>query len=500
MEFILDAVLYLSQPLEAELGSFLSEGAKLLDKGAPKGQGAVLVNWLLEGDMLKLKIKSGTYVRPHDAVYRLRNYLAEKIGREYKTGIRSVKGVRYEISFMLEHEPKEKISIPFVKELNFEGKTCRILLLDLDEVFLRNNYVDRIISLIKEKVDEQAYAGKDEHHEITWSSPKKKHAGKIDPTEEMKKRGWIKHRGRGQWIYGPTATRIIKTMESIVEDKLLKSLGFTEVIIPKAVTWDVWKRSGHAKSIYNEIYYLSPPKSRDPAYWEEVVDLYRITGEIPLDKIKERMDYPIGGVSYAQCPPFWPLFSNKTLSLEQMPVTVFDRSGPSMRYESGGLHGIERVDEFHRIEVIWIGTYEQVKDLHQKIIDQYRLIFNDILDLEWRMAWVTPWFMAQEGLHGLADEKHVVGTVDFESYLPYKGSRKESEWLEFQNASNNGMKYPQGFNVKLSGGQQLYSGCTGIGLERWLASFLAQKGLDPEYWPKAFKKRVGVLPEEFILL
>ena len=126
--------------------------------------------------------------------------------------------------------------------------------------------------------------------------------------------------------------------------------------------------------------------------------------------------------------------------------------------------------------------------------------------------------MAQEGLTGLADdmggnpagdeknkgigkskgkdgEIREVGTLDFEAYLPYRGSREESEWLEFQNASNNGDKYPKGFNVKSQGSEGLYSGCTGIGMERWLAVFIAQKGMDPENWPDEFVKRIGELPE-----
>ena len=142
-----------------------------------------------------------------------------------------------------------------------------------------------------------------------------------------------------------------------------------------------------------------------------------------------------------------------------------------------------------------------MKKLQEDIVECYKHIFNDILDLEWRMAFVTPWFMAQEGLFGLADEgKKEIGTIDFEAYLPYKGSREESEWIEFQNASNNGNKYPQGFNVKSKGAGELYSGCTGVGLERWLASFIAQKGMDPENWPAAFRKRLGELPEEFSFL
>ena len=58
--------------------------------------------------------------------------------------------------------------------------------------------------------------------------------------------------------------------------------------------------------------------------------------------------------------------------------------------------------------------------------------------------------------------------------------------------------YPdmKSFGVKLQSGKELWSGCSGVGLERWTAVFLAQKGLDPENWPDAFKKFVGELPEE----
>ncbi len=41
----------------------------------------------------------------------------------------------------------------------------------------------------------------------------------------------------------------------------------------------------------------------------------------------------------------------------------------------------------------------------------------------------------------------------------------------------------------------LWSGCSGIGLERWASAFYAQKGLDPAGWPAAFREIVGELPE-----
>ncbi|MBN2251221.1 MAG: serine--tRNA ligase, partial [Candidatus Altiarchaeota archaeon] len=463
MEFVLDCTLALSRdPKGINIEQYIKEAEQVLGKGAPPGEGARIDKYSATGDRLDLSISSGRYVRPHDAVFRLKNLLSQKLGKEHRIGVREVTAEKYVIKFELEKEPKKEFGIPFAKETRFEGKNCKLVLVDLSEEFLQRNYVDRMITLVKEKVEAQHYEGKAEHWELLWQSGEKKHAWDKDPTTEMERRGWIMHRGRGQWIFGPLATKIMKTMERIVCEELLTPLKFSEVIIPKAVTWDVWKKSGHAKNIYGEIYYLCQPKTRDREYWEEVTDTYKITGEVPLNLIKDRIREPIGGVSYAQCPPLWPYFDGRTIADESLPIKVFDRSGTSMRYESGGIHGIERVDEFHRIEVVWAGYPEQVRKVREEIVERYKHVFNDLLDLEWRMAWVTPWFMAQEGLIGVKDEKdavHDIGTIDFESYLPYRGTRNESEWLEFQNASNNGDKYPKGFNVKSRKGTDLWSGC-----------------------------------------
>jgi seryl-tRNA synthetase len=86
------------------------------------------------------------------------------------------------------------------------------------------------------------------------------------------------------------------------------------------------------------------------------------------------------------------------------------------------------------------------------------------------------------------------GTIDFEAYMPYRGDRKKSEWLEFQNLSILGDKYIKAFNIKAQK-SKLWSGCSGIGLQRWTTAFLAQKGLDPDNWPKEFKKYLGKLPK-----
>ena len=152
------------------------------------------------------------------------------------------------------------------------------------------------------------------------------------------------------------------------------------------------------------------------------------------------------------------------------------------------------------MEPVYVGTPEQLLELRKLFLERYTKVFNEILELEWRTAWVTPFYMQQSGGVGVEDEReHVKGTIDFEAYLPYRGPREGSEWLEFQNLSIVGDKYTKAFTIRTQRGE-LWSGCSGIGLERWLTAFLAQKGLDPDGWPAGFRRWAEPVPEEFAFL
>lgn len=494
MKFHLEASFRLSadaSKAKDALSDFFAGSGQLLQKGAPEGQGARIKEWKLEGNRIDLVIDSDRYVRAHDALLRLRRPLAELLGKQYRIGVRGFDVARFEIEVESERPIEHKI--PYVRDIKYEKG---LLQLELDvgpggslgQPEIENRIPDRIVSLLEEKI--QSYGGKSEHWELLWESAEHPFKFNKDPTEEMVKQGWIKHgASRGQWIYGPQATHLFRTFEKIVMEEIIQPLGYREMIFPKLDTWDVWKKSGHAQGVYPEIYFVCPPKTRDPTFWEEVMDYYKVTHEVPLDLVKEKIDVPIGGMCYAQCPTFWGFVQGTTLPSEELPIKVFDRSGTSHRYESGGIHGIERVDEFHRIEIVWLGTREQALNEAERLKERYKHIFEDILELRWRMAWVTPWFMAQEGKTGLS-EMSGAGTVDYEALLPYNGN-----WIEFQNLSVNGEKYPKGFTVKAQSGEALWSGCSGVGLERWTSAFLSQKGLDMENWPDAFMKRFGEMPK-----
>jgi len=454
-----------------------------------------------EGEEMSLKIAAEN-ISAHELFYRFKKCFTEELGKNLRIKVKQTRIGRYEITFSVPREPLAPLRIPFVSSISFSGNRCTILLENLDEKFITRNWIERIIRRIREKVERQYYAGKEEFWELMEQTPPREPVWRKDPVEEMVQRKWLKQGPtKGKWFYRPQAAAILNAMREIAIKEILQPLGFQEVIESNFVPFDIWLRTGHLVGVPNEIYYYSEPVSRDPALWEEVEDLIYITREVPADKLRELVSAPRGGFIYAQCPVIYWSFRNAVIPNEDLPLKIYENTVISARYESGGRHGIERTDEFHRIEVVFIGTKDQLVELREQLIDRYRHIFNDIFGIEWRMAWVTPWYMQQAGQAGVEEAtRKLVGTIDFEAYLPYRGSREEKDsWLEFQNLTIAGDKFTGAFNIKAQKGE-LWSGCSGIGLERWTVVFLSQNGLDPDKWPKPFRRYLSKLPKGFRFL
>ncbi|MCI4352887.1 MAG: serine--tRNA ligase [Thermoplasmata archaeon] len=500
----LDAELVLSQSLpggratlEGVLPGLAEEAlARSLGKGVVGRMGP----WNLEGDRLTLTLTAENG-RAHQALLALTRRLKVELGRTAKVGVRTVRALRYRLTFDVPKAPTAPVSLPIPHQLRFGDGQATLELEGLDEEALRDNWSDRAVTLVEDKVLRQHYQGKEQYWKLLSQSPARNLTVTEDPTEAMLRRNWLRNGPtKGKWFLGPLPAHLLRTMERIAIDEVLRPLGFEEVVQPHHDSFDILLKTGHLEGVPGEFYYVAEPKSRDPAVWERFTDLVKITRKVPEAELANLVSGPVAVSCYAQCPTTYWWLSGRTIAQEMLPLKVFDRAAISNRYESGGRHGLERVDEFHRIEPVYLGTPEQLLELREQLLARYAHVFNDILELEWRTAWVTPFYMQQSGAIGVEDEtQRIKGTIDFEAYLPYRGTREASEWLEFQNLSIVGDKYPKAFTIKTQKGE-LWSGCTGIGLERWLIAFLAQRGLDPTAWPAGFRKYAGELPREIRFL
>ncbi|MEM5811438.1 MAG: aminoacyl--tRNA ligase-related protein [Candidatus Aenigmatarchaeota archaeon] len=468
----------------------------LFRKGVPEDkEGSRIVDWSIVSNKLNLLIEGSSYLRPHDALLRLRNYFIEKLGKE-RIGVRGIFGKKYTIFYTPTRKPLDKIEIkvPWVKNIDFDGKAFKIVLENLDAKCFEDRYVERILKRIEEKIAKQYVHGKAGLTQEIKRSEKRieKYVMKKDISEILEEIGWAKKFSlSGIWGFSPPIASLIRAIEALIIKKVIKPMKFEEILLPRLIPFDTEYKKGHL-AIPNEIFWVCPPFSRESEYFDDFIDYVEITQEIPTEILKNKLDKPIAGLAYAQCEGFYQLFEKKVVDIDK-PLRFFDRFGPTWRAEFGGVRGLERLDEFYRMELMYLGSPEFVKDTRDEILNRTVEIVDKIFDLEWKIEKTIPIYLEHSGK--VEEEKEeFVKTYDLSILLPFETlSRKEKE-LEIASFHIHKDFYAERFKYKERKNRIVWTGCTGLGITRFAYVFLIRYGFDFKEWPLEIKKIIKKMP------
>jgi seryl-tRNA synthetase len=453
-------------------------------------EGGRVESWSYSGRVLELVISSGR-LRLDEASMRVRRVLEEVLGRSRRLGVR---GLRLEDAVVeLDGEVRVGGRLPFVRGVEVVGGRTVIHLEPMDEGDLKRPILLRLLRLLNEKEVRARWGGKAEHWQLIKQSRVKLEPPPYtdDPNKVLEEAGLVKRFSVGQWLYTPLAAYLLRMVREVFLEEVVRPLGFVEAVFPKMYPLEVGLRTGHLRGTVNSLVFASLPKTYDIEEFEELTDYMYVMDEAPPEEVGRYVRYPEYFLCFAQCEPFYWFFGGELVDDGALPVKWYDMSGPSFRWESGGIYGLERVIEFHRVEVVWLGTPEQVVSIRNDLLKAYERFMDEVLDLEWRLAWVTPWYYEQSGTVEKVEEFDIdrPGTIDFEVWLPYRGPREDRKtWLEVGNISIHGTKFTEPFRIRHNRGRTLWTGCSGFGSQRWLISVLAQKGFNPENWPPKLRE------------
>jgi len=501
-------------------------------KGIPEDQmedASKIVDWNLQENTLKLKITSGRRGRAHDALLRMKKPLSQVLGPKYHTGIRNMNVKDYEIEIPIKKEPEldettgiikigeidlgawiDRINdLPYVSDVKIIKNNLIIRFDELNESGLRRHVVDRVLkSVIRDleslnvlKKSEIAswpatvtfgpakdiltkQVTKIEPGTVVSSSQKQKFFFEEDPTEEAAKLGWVKKfPGKGQWFYGPRLIALQRTLEEIFLEKLVYKLDFVECMWPKLIPIPVMNKMRYLEGLPEGMYYCSAPK-RDPGIFERFKNELIINKDVPIHLLREGLKDPSYVLAPAQCEPFYEFFSHEVVDEEELPIKFFDRSGWTYRWEAGGAKGLDRVHEFQRIELVWLAKPEDVEEIRDITVDISQKIADD-MELEWYTEIGDDPFY----LEGRKVEERGIEFPEIPKYEMRLVIPNQDKGTAVVSANVHGTHFTEGFSIKEAHNHRIWTGCTGIGVSRWIFGFLAQKGFDSEKWPDTVKKR-----------
>jgi seryl-tRNA synthetase len=165
---------------EAAIRAFFEEAnATILKrKGAEPGTDEARVHDVrVEGSTIHVKVESKGRLRAHDALLRLRKAMGEKLGKAHRLGVRDVIIDAYEVTFELEKPVKHPVMVPFAKAVRVEDRTATLELANVDAEFLENNYIDRMINLVREKVNSSTTRARESTTARCGRRPRRSRAG-----------------------------------------------------------------------------------------------------------------------------------------------------------------------------------------------------------------------------------------------------------------------------------------------------------------------------------
>ncbi|MEM1985875.1 MAG: aminoacyl--tRNA ligase-related protein [Nitrososphaeria archaeon] len=472
----------------------LEESKTILTKGAEKDpdNACFVQQWKVTENILKIVLYSGNLVRSHVGLLRLKKIFAKELGEKLKIGVRKVfaKNFRIILFETMDEIAINKVkSMPKVKDIISEKDRTIVQLEDLEENDLRGNLIDRLINLIEE-VSKEKHVPYEQIQPIVKKSIEKRMEFNGDPLITGLELGWVmQFPGRGQFIYTSKYAALFETIKSILIEEIAKKGGFKPFLLPKLIPFEVMKKMpGYFDSIPEGMFYVCPPP-REPEAFDNFKLEYKLKKDVPIDELKKVLKDPAYVLAPAQCEPFWYYYSVITHKSDTLPLKYYDASGYTYRWEGGGVEGLVRVTEFQRIELTYLGLPEQVVNIRDEIVERGINVADKILDLEWRVTAAAPFYVKESSATFDPSNSREVPAYDIEIYLPYRGSRENSEWLEVAGCFVHKRKFVDSFKIKSEGNLEIWTGCTGLGVSRWVAAFLAEKGFKEENWPAIVREK-----------
>ncbi|PTD94433.1 serine--tRNA ligase [archaeon SCG-AAA382B04] len=508
VEFILKASLQLSEDIEEnkevnkDLKNFIEESNNsILNKGAPTDKGAHIEEYDLKNDKISLEIIGNKYVRAHEAIIRLINPLSNEIGPKHHIGVRGIKDIDYTIILkdrLEKNNFKEiKKELEELREIDTIERDKNNLILktkSLKESDFRRGVVDRLISLVDEVVEGEEElvdkVTKIEPGTVISSSKDKKPLIKEDPTKIAQEKGWVKKfPGKGQWTYLPPYTKLLRALMDVATKEIPQKIDFQESMFPKLIPLEIMNKMKYLEGLPEGMYYSCSPK-RGTNVYDLFKKEHKIKEEIPMDLLKDGLKDPGYVLAPAQCEPFYQLFSHEMMDEDNLPIKLFDKSGFTYRWEGGGSKGLDRVNEFQRIELVWIGKAKQVKTVTEEILEAYKKVLDDYLKVEWKIkVGDDPFYL--EGRKGEMDEVEYpdIPKYEIQVKMPHNG-----ENLSIGSVNLHGTHFVKGFSIRAGFEEPIWTGCAGLGVNRWVLAFLAYNGFEAQNWPKKIKEKTTLLP------
>jgi seryl-tRNA synthetase len=300
---------------------------------------------------------------------------------------------------------------------------------------------------------------------------------RVDPHDELVRRGEISQEAEGIFTLGPMVTRLINFFEGRFLE-LADSFGAQAQRFPTLIPAHYMERVNYFRAFPHSLSFVTHLRED-----LDVIDHFAQSASCnengglitPPDSFAQIRTL----LSPAVCYHLYFALADRPLPDGQLTVTAV---GNCFRYEAINLTSIERMWNFTMREVIFVGAKEFVLDNREMARRRMSQVFEEI-GLAYRVESANDPFFIGEFRKQSAFQSAFQLKFEIRARLPFKDST-----LAVGSYNYHQDFFGRHLNITLPDGSPAHTGCAAFGLERMAYAFLAQYGCDPQSWPTAVRQ------------
>ena len=253
-----------------------------------------------------------------------------------------------------------------------------------------------------------------------------------------------------------TGERIYTSKWLDVEEKIkalyLKHVtpNYDKIRLPLLVNCDQLLQTGHVRSILPEIYFNFKFNERQDKNFDHLY--LKNTLSVSDLQLTSASHY----ITHNCCSGLWPSLKNQKID----GLYVVDTCSKALRNEGGAANNFERLESFSRIQTIAVDTPENIEKEFNNLYVKLKNFYINVLKVPIQISKVSSWYKSNEQ-----------NTYDFSLHF-------KDKTVQLGNISLLKNTFTAPYNVKMKNNTLCNSLCSGTGLERCIAAYLAVNGVE----------------------
>lgn len=353
--------------------------------------------------------------------------------------------------------------------LVFDNSMCTGIRFSIEE-----SEYDDFINYLKKVLENDIYELRNIDSKALWSVPTKDYLNEDQTMEALVNNKLVCIHGEGQVSIKYPLTELYEFLDLILKHIAIENFAAEQFIFPTLIKSSVLQKAGYFDSFPNLWTFVSRLHNDYHNYSSFKAD----TDKLHPDNLRAR-----SCVTNYSLPPTMCYYVYDMLSGSIIENRTITTRGKSFRFENRYCKNMSRLWDFTIREIVFLGSKEYVENS----LTQFRISATNLMDkigLSGKCVYANdPFYLTDNAAKRINVQKM------YHSKIELRLDTSDNETIAIASFNRHNQYISSHFGLYATEEKSnIFTGCIGFGLERFMFAFLCQYGIDETKWPVIIKE------------